>query len=123
MKDKFILSYENVLAVCNKVLLKYPKVKAEIEKSPNKDSNSCYVKFYLDNVSNAVRVSDHNTRLTGIGGGIRNIVVDKHTTQGMVFNIMLEALVALERKAYRVRINSLFAEISKLKKGDNNENT
>lgn len=115
MKDKFILNYENLTKLCDDILIKFPKVKLKIEKSPNKMSNSFYLRFYLCNVSTSLRISDHNTRLTDIGGGIRNIVVDKTTTDGMIMNKIYEAIYALQRKLSRVHIEELYDKIKDLK--------
>lgn len=119
MKDKFILNYENLSKLCDKVLVKFPRVKIKIEKSPNKMSNSFYLRFYVSNVSTSLRISDHNTQLTSIGGGIRNLVVDKYTSNGTVVGRLCETIYSLNKKAHNSHLEELFDRIKV--QGGNNE--
>lgn len=119
MAHKFILTYENLLTTCQKVLAKYPDVKLKIEHSPNQNSNSFYLRFYLGKTNSSLRVSDHETTLTEQGGGIRNIVIGKHTKSSAVEAKIIESINALKYKIHQVHMTDLYKKIGQQSNGQN----
>lgn len=75
-KGKFELK-ESILKDIVDDILKQPNnqdVVIRVEKSPNKKSNSLYVKLFIGDYSTALRISDHNCK-----GAIRNVFVSEST--------------------------------------------
>lgn len=114
-KDKFILSYENINNICSKLLKNKSGIVVYIEKSPNKNSNSFYLRFKDKNTSTSLRLSDHHTLLTKNDAGIRNLIITNSTTNGEVINKINEALTALKYKSNIIRIDTLYSKIKKEK--------
>ena len=75
-KGRFTLDVECLQGIVDNIL-KLPRnkdVHIEIVKSPNDYSKSLYLRFYIDDFTTALRISDHECR-----GDIRQMIVTKST--------------------------------------------
>ena len=113
MKNRFILNDYNIKEVCSKIEEKYPYIKIKIEKSPNINSKSYYLRFYKGRLSVSLRISDHDTNLTSQGGGIRNRIVGKRTQTESVLQSMEQCVHILNWKQKKIRIDKIFKDIDK----------
>ena len=114
-KDKFVLNYENLKALCDQYMKEYKGFKIHIDHSCNKTSNSFYVRFFYKGYTTSLRVSDHDTKMTKIGGAIRNLIIDDVRTYA-VYSKICEAGRDLKCKEKHSRIDRLFKEIEREKK-------
>lgn len=111
LKKKFYLNEDNLTDMCNYFISKHPNVKISIEKSPYLNHNSFYLRFYIGKISCSLRISDHDTRLTSLGGGIRNIIVGKSTKNIVILNKFEETLKTLKWKIHRIKFDEIFKNI------------
>ena len=75
-KGRFILDVECLQEIVDNIL-KFPcneGVRIEIVKSPNKYSKSLYLRFYIDDYTTSLRISDHDCK-----GAIRQMIVTEST--------------------------------------------
>lgn len=75
-KGHFTLDVECLQEIVDNIL-KFPSnkdVRIEIVKSPNDYSKSLYVKFYIDDYSTCLRISDHECK-----GAVRQMIVREST--------------------------------------------
>ena len=103
-KGKFELK-ESVVKGIVEDILKQPKnegVVITVDKSPNTNSKSLYVRFYIDEYTTALRISDHRCK-----GFIRSVIVKESTG---IANIYYKIDAAINDLRYK-RLNEL------LKKG------
>ena len=75
-KGRFTLDVECLQEIVDNIL-KLPSnkdVRIEIVKSPNKYSKSLYLRFYIDEFTTSLRISDHDCR-----GAVRQMIVTEST--------------------------------------------
>lgn len=111
MNKAFQLNYENLKALCDRFLKGNKLFSIKIDHSCNKTSNSFYLRFFYCGDTTSLRVSDHNTKLTEIGGGIRNLVIDGSVRTYAVYTKICETARDLRHKNQRLKIDRLFEEI------------
>lgn len=111
--DKFKLDDEHIEFIVSKIKNKHEYITSiGIEKSPNRYSNSFYLRVYNKGSCVSLRISDHDTKLTSQGGGINNIVVGKSTTNNRVIKYIEEHLLPkLNTKTRAVNLTNLFKNI------------
>ena len=111
LKHKVVLNINTMLLFALWLETKIDKdIEIKLEQSPNKN-NSFYFYFIHNDYSTGLRISDHDTKLTEGGGGIRNIVIDEYSTYNMLYVKVKETIQALKKKEKHVNLEKLFDKI------------
>lgn len=114
VKSIFDLNDTNVTKYCNYFTHIHPEIHIEIEKSPNENHNSFYIRMYLNEDNSkctSLRISDHHTKLTLEGTGIRNIIVSKNTKGQSIINMLEKTYDALLYKTRMQNLEKLYDNI------------
>lgn len=117
-KHRFVLSKNNIILLCIYFQEQHQDIYIELKQSPNENSNSFYLYFHLGEISACLRISDHNTKLTAVGGGTRNIIIKKGIKYNDVYTQMCNAVKDLKRRLQYIQTKNIFKEVENEKKKD-----
>lgn len=109
--NTFELSYYQIRKVCELMVKKYNHLYIKIDRSPYNPDESFYLRFMLKGYTTSLRISNHHTKLTAAGGGIRNLIVNEFTTVSTVTSKCERAIKDLFYKIEAIKIDSLYKTI------------